>query len=235
MMILKNIILEFLNKFYKLIDKSNFKLLKYISHLTKIFIINLFYKKINNVETIKYIFNFNNGEGHAQKDQLSKLGLLAKDKKRILEIGFNYGHSAENFLINSEATLISLDIGIHEYCLYSEQFLKKKYPKRLNIIYGDSKITIKNLIDQKHKFDLIYIDGGHNYEDAYYDIENSKILSDENTIIVLDDVEKKISDQYEFNKGPTQAWEYFLKEQHVVEKEYIKFEPGRGIVIGNFI
>lgn len=232
---LRNITLGLANKFYKLIDKSKFKLLIYFSYLTKIFLINSFYKKINSVETIKYIFNFNNGEGHAQKDQLSKLSLLAKNKQRILEIGFNYGHSAENFLINSDATLTSLDIGIHEYCLYSERFLKNKYPKRLNVIYGDSKITMKNLFDQKLKFDLIYIDGGHKYEDAYYDIKNSKNLSDENTIIVLDDVEKTIGDQYEFNKGPTKAWEYFLKEQHVVEKDYIKFGPGRGIAIGNFI
>lgn len=232
---LKNIILGFVNKFYKLIDKNNLKLLKYFSHVTKIFIINTFYKKINSVETLKYIFNFYNGEGHAKKDQLIKLSLLAKDKKRILEIGFNYGHSAENFLINSEATLTSLDIGIHAYCFYSEQFLKNKYPERLNVIYGDSKITMKNLLDQEHKFDLIYIDGGHKYEDAYYDIENSKNLSDENTEIVLDDVEKTISQQYEYNKGPTKAWEYFLKEQHVLEKEYIQFEPGRGIVIGKFL
>ena len=118
---------------------------------------------------------------------------------------------------------LSLDIGIHKYCKFSEIYLKKKYPSRFNILYGDSK-TLPELAKSNIFYDLIFIDGGHSYEDAYQDIVNSKKISNEpkNTLIIVDDIEKTLNHQAEHNIGPTNAWNKLVEMNFINETDYMK-------------
>lgn len=110
--------------------------------------------------------------------------------EHIAEIGFNAGISAINFLENSKDTIIvSFDLMLHDYCWYAKMFIDRKYPGRHILISGDSALQVKAFgTISDIKFDLIFIDGDHNYESAYMDIINSKKLAHADTILVLDNV-----------------------------------------------
>ena len=102
------------------------------------------------------------------------LNLLNEIKPlKILEIGFNAGHSSELFLKNSKATVVSFDLGYHSYVYYAKKYIDSIYPDRHTLILGDSNITIKQFNEET--FDIIFIDGGHDYECAKNDIINCNI------------------------------------------------------------
>lgn len=110
--------------------------------------------------------------------------------KKVLEIGFNGGHSCEAFLNSgSEITVTSFDINKHPYTQTGVDFMSQKYPDRFQFIPGDSADTI-NAYAADHpgeKFDLIFIDGCHEHSAAVKDIENCRKLAHEETVVWIDD------------------------------------------------
>ncbi len=110
--------------------------------------------------------------------------------KKILEIGFNAGHSSELFLSATECEkLVSIDINIHPYVKTGVEFMKKKFGDRFTWIEGDSQIQVPRYVKSHRgeKFDLIFIDGGHWFECCYSDIWNCSFLAHEETILWIDD------------------------------------------------
>lgn len=111
---------------------------------------------------------------------------ISRDKKNILEIGFNGGHSCLLFLLGSSTSKIDLfDLGDHRYAHACFEYLNSSFPNRLTITYGDSNQT---LLNHKGQYDLIHIDGGHMYHIAKTDVLNCKKLSIPDTPVIYDDV-----------------------------------------------
>lgn len=114
-----------------------------------------------------------------------------KNKKTILEIGFNAGHSALIFLLsNPNATMMIFDLGEHSYSKLCFEYLDKEFPNRLEIIWGDSTIQLPLYITQhnQQKFDLIHIDGGHSDYVCRSDILYARLLAHPETWMILDDI-----------------------------------------------
>ncbi len=163
---------------------------KYLSLIIKI----LFTNKVDSVsylhnEVNKY--NYEKIEGFLINKQIDVIEEYFKDKINILEIGFNLGHTTEAFIEKSNASVVSVDIFRHAYSWIARIYFTKNFKKRIQFYRGDSKVVLEKLTLQEKKYDLILIDGGHTYDVAKSDVENSIKLLNKNGILIIDNLEMK--------------------------------------------
>ena len=154
-------------------------------------------KSLYNNNPSIHTFLLNDGfytfEGYSQQldEQVKDLiSLTSKPNIRVMEIGFNAGHSAEVFLKNNPTLeLTSFDLGVHDYSSRAKEFIDMLYPNRHTLILGDSTVTVPKFSSEHPNaiFDVIFIDGGHTYDIATADILNCKMLAHKDTIVILDD------------------------------------------------
>jgi len=125
--------------------------------------------------------------------------LLNRNMTNVMEIGFNAGFSALLMLLtNDNASVTCFDLGEHKYTSPCYDKMKETFGKRLNLIIGDSTVTLPTITGV---YDLIHIDGGHSTEVAKSDILNSYRLSKQGTILIMDD--------YDFHNLHS-LWDYYV-------------------------
>lgn len=185
--------------------------------------------------------NIGINEGFSQQIpwQIDDLNILAKGAKRIMEIGFNAGHSSELFLnLNSEVTVVSFDLGVYDSVPIGKEYIDKQFPGRHTLILGDSTQTVPEYImkNPNMKFDFIFIDGGHDYNIVKADLDNCRALADSNTVVAIDDTIFTAYDWIKFyNKGPTAVWREGLNSglvEQIFSRDYMS---GRGMSWGKYI
>lgn len=121
-----------------------------------------------------------------KKDVRMNLMTLAKKCDRILEIGFNMGHSCLFMLVaNPKCVVDCFDICQHPYVEHCFKYLSDKFPNRLTLHKGDSRTTVG---EYKGIPDLCHIDGSHDFIPANLDFFNCRNLSKNGTFIVFDDM-----------------------------------------------
>jgi hypothetical protein len=105
---------------------------------------------------------------------------------RLLEVGFNAGHSALLALTaNPYLTYTGVDIGKYRYTHLCYEFLKKKFGSRINVFMGDSRELLPRV--ESGSFDLIHIDGGHSAAVSHADLASLIKIASINSHILFDD------------------------------------------------
>jgi len=180
-------------------------------------------------------------EGYSQQVQQQVddlINLTNKPNINVMEIGFNAGHSAEVFLKNNKnLTLTSFDLGCHDYVAIAKEYIDATYPNRHKLIIGDSRITIPNYLQTNKdiKFDVIFIDGGHQYEIAKADIENCFHFAHKDSIVALDDTVFTKGWEKDYSIGPTRTWTEHLQQNKIIELNRKDYCDGRGMSWGKYI
>jgi predicted O-methyltransferase YrrM len=169
-----------------------------------------------------------------QKTDLINLfvNLFENKKVNILEIGFNSGHSSDFFLKNFDCFVVSFDLNEHSYVKYAKIYIDTVYPNRHTLITGDSTKTIPQF--HHSKFDIIFIDGGHDYLTAKRDLENCKRLAGPETIVIMDDTMTDNNKLANWNIGPNKAWNE-AKGSLVKDFSSVDYEHGRGMSWGKYL
>lgn len=184
---------------------------------------------------------FHTFEGYSQQSSQQVQDLIQLTNApniNVMEIGFNAGHSAEVFLQNNATlTLTSFDLGVHDYVTTAKNYIDETYPNKHTLILGDSRITVPNFFEKNKntKFDVIFIDGGHDYDIANSDMQNCAQLAHKDTILILDDVIFKKEWEKSYSIGPTQTWTEHLQQNKIIELNRICYSDGRGMTWGKYI
>ena len=188
-----------------------------------------FYKNIKITEYLnsKGFYSF---EGYSQEipEQVNDLRALSKGKKYILEIGFNAGHSSCIFLEN-DCIVVSFDLGSHDYVQTAKEYIDIHFLGKHTLILGDSTTTIPKY-KSDIKFDIIFIDGGHDYNIVKDDIKNCERFAHKDTIFVVDDI--TYNTEYHYTIGPTKIWNQYVKSGKMIQIRHKEYTIGRGMAWG---
>ena len=150
---------------------------------------------------------------------------------RVLEIGFNCGHSAYTMLsARTDVTLLSLDLGAHVYVEEAKRYIDATFPNRHILLLGDSRVTLPQV---RGTFDMFFIDGGHDFSVASPDMRNCLRLARAGDLILMDDVIVSPEWQRSWTEGPWRVWSESMAEGAIKHKVVVEFEPGRGVAIGS--
>lgn len=169
-------------------------------------------------------------EGSTSPEELLYLASTAQRTGAGLigEIGFNAGFSTQVFLTaNPEARVVSFDLVEHGYTKVAKEIVDKKFPGRHTLIAGDSTKTVPHFGQQNPdvKFDLFFIDGGHDYEVAKADILNVMPLCTADTAVIIDD----LTPWLKWGEGPSRAWNEAISDGLVQQDEV--FKDGRQVSV----
>ena len=178
-------------------------------------------------------------EGYCDQvpQQINDLKKILKNRVNlsIMEIGFNGGHSSDLFLSEHPSFLVtSFDIGHHAYMNTGKNFIDKTYPNRHTLVVGNSIETIPKYIKENpnKKFDVIFIDGGHDLFNAESDLFNCIELSHSDTVLIMDDTIMIPEWNMSWNTGPTLAWLRAINNGVIVPYSYHNYLSGRGMSVG---
>jgi predicted O-methyltransferase YrrM len=169
-------------------------------------------------------------EGSSSAAELLYLVQVAQraGARLIGEIGFNAGFSSYAFLNwVPGAAVVSFDLGEHRSMRAAQKLIDKKFPGRHALICGDSRETVPAFADSSPdlRFDLVFIDGGHDYEVANADVMNMRRLSTETTAVIMDDLVPWRS----YGAGPTKAWDEAIRDGVIRQEEF--FQDGESVEV----
>ena len=113
------------------------------------------------------------GTGHMPpSDEVIQFWSTVKEKtnfKRLVEIGFNAGHSSSILLsLFDDITIQSYDIGQFDITHSNAKLVKEKFGDRFNLKITDS---LKITTGEVNGADILFIDGGHDYPIVSGDID----------------------------------------------------------------
>jgi predicted O-methyltransferase YrrM len=171
-------------------------------------------------------------EGFFAQEQSMQLDKFLKDIpeiKKIGEIGFNVGMSSATCLnARSDIEVMSFDLCAHKYIGPQKHIIDEIFPGRHALLIGDSRnsLPILKKYHQEPFFDMVIVDGGHEGDVPYLDIQNSLSLLKSGGWIYIDDV-----CEYPWAVDVVKATSLAIEKGAIIETKFYQ-STTRGWVIG---
>tara|TARA_B100001029_G_C14925763_1_gene374652 strand:+ start:179 stop:835 length:657 start_codon:yes stop_codon:yes gene_type:complete len=185
----------------------------------------------------KEILKYNEKLGQIKKMQISisqayffQLFIKANKIKKILEIGTFTGFSALSMglVIPKEGNIICLDINKKTSEVAKNFFKKANLEKKIEVIISPAIESLKILIENKKKFDMVFIDANKENYKNYYNL--SLELINQNGYIIIDNVlwkgevaDPNINDQLTSN---IREFNSFIRKDDRIEKTILPLGDG---------
>jgi len=127
---------------------------------------------------------------------------------KVLEVGFNAGHSSVLFLdSNKKSFVTSFDIG-SRVSYIGKKYIDMIYPNRHSLIVGDSNTTIP-LYNDRELYDVVFIDGDCSYNGVLNDLINCKKFAHSDTELIVNGISE--NENSDINK----AWNKMISDRTV--------------------
>jgi len=188
----------------------------------------------------KEIISYNENLGDIKRMQIAVsqchfLHLIIKTSKikKILEIGTFTGLStlSMSLALPDDGKLIALDKNKETNKIALNFFNKANQEKKIQTIIKPALETLKDLKEQKQKFDLVFIDADKENYKNYYD--QSFDLIDKNGLIIIDNVlwhgevvDKKNQDKLTIN---IREFNYYINNDKRIENLIIPIGDGLSV------
>ena len=185
----------------------------------------------------KEILKYNEKLGEIKKMQISisqayffQLFIKANKIKTILEIGTFTGFSALSMglVIPKEGNIICLDINKKTSEVAKNFFKKANLEKKIEVIVSPAIESLKILVENKKKFDMVFIDANKENYKNYYNL--SLELINQNGYIIIDNVlwkgevaDPNINDQLTSN---IREFNSFIRKDDRIEKTILPLGDG---------
>lgn len=171
--------------------------------------------------------NLGQMEGSISEQEMAFLSELAETFEgdhpmKIAETGFDLGKSAWAMLEgNPECTVTSFALMEFPGENIVKEQIDKAFPGRHHLVEGDSKVTVPAFQDD---WDLVFIDGGHDYETAIADLKN---FAKPGRMVVFDDVVEA-----SWAEGCLRAWKEAIGPDGFVDEKLETRDGPHGWSVG---
>jgi len=119
---------------------------------------------------------------------------------KILEVGLDKGITTIPIIAflcraHEKFKFIGIDVLLQESLLITLQNIDKLQTQEVTLCQGSSLNVLPKLIETSNKFDIILLDGDHNYYTVSKELSYIEELSNENTIVIIDDYHGRWSER----------------------------------------
>jgi len=115
--------------------------------------------------------------------------MYATNAKLVVETGFNFGGMAATMAEGLELTKGRyVGFEIREGTKPTLELLKTVY-SNIDVVYGDSKVTVPEFFSKNDKCDVFFVDGQHDKVGLQTDLKHALQYTRKNGIIMIDDVD----------------------------------------------
>lgn len=174
----------------------------------------------------KYLQSYCYDFQYRKTQNLKKIIQENLDKINIMEICYHNDHFCQIVLNeNNKANITSFD-SVDNNIHYTQIHNSERY----DVIMGNTKYTLLKFIEKYplKTFDIIFINRFYkDYNDVVEDINNSFLLANKDTIIMIESDSK--------NKLLKKAWKENISNKRISEIYNINSENDEGIIVGKYL
>lgn len=118
----------------------------------------------------------------------------------VLEVGVDRGVTLIPITVHLQLTkekfiVMGIDVMMQEQLVLTMGHLGLSELQQLFLIQDNSLNMLPRLVEQGAKFDLVFIDGDHNYHTVSRELETLESLTHPHSVVIIDDYEGRWSDK----------------------------------------
>lgn len=129
---------------------------------------------------------------HGYVPSLKRFLAEIKHAPAVLEVGVDKGVmflTLATFLARTreQFTIVGIDVKLHEQTMIQLAFLDRSKTQQAFLVQDNSLVALPKLVEQQMKFDVVLIDGDHNYHTVSRELELLEQITTPECVVIIDD------------------------------------------------